>query len=82
MVLLRGFNAHMGNLEGVIGRNVLIKLNLNNVFCGLGNKHHLCARGDSSVYVIRDQPCGRTIKFVILQIVGESVGYLSIVARS
>lgn len=72
----------MGNLEGVTGRNVLIKLNLNNVFCGLGNKHHLCARGDSSVYVIRDQPCGRTIKFVILQIVGESVGYLSIVARS
>lgn len=72
----------MGNLEGVIGRNVLIKLNLNNVFCGLGNKHHLCSCGDSSVYVIRDQPCGRTIKFVILQIVEESAGNLSIVVRS
>lgn len=72
----------MGNLEGVTGRNVLIKLNLNNVFCGLGNKHHLCARGDSSVYVIRDQPCGRTIKFVILQIVGETAGYLNTVVRS
>lgn len=72
----------MGNLEGVIGGNVLIKLNLNNVFCGLGNKHHLRARGDSSVYVIRDQPCGRTIKFVILQIVGETAGYLSTVVRS
>lgn len=72
----------MGNLEGVIGRNVLIKLNLNNVFCGLGSKHHLRTRGDSSVYVIRDQPCGRTIKLAILQIVGETAGYLNTVVRS